>query len=132
MGRWGALAAGPAPPRNRRGCSLRGVGVGGGFDAGIRAGPGPESPVRFVLLVFWLHQEVVRLTFSNYATIRLCLAVVRKAYDRLPAQARGLALSWSWGRGSEAGSGGTFCKSRPESKVPESQSKMPSPYSDAP
>lgn len=32
-------------------------GVGGRFDAGIRAGPGPESPVRFVLLVILASPE---------------------------------------------------------------------------
>ena len=48
-------------------------------------------------MVFSLHGEVVKQVFSSYATKDLRLAVVKGADERLPAQARGLALGWIWG-----------------------------------
>ena len=50
-------------------------------------------------MVFSLHREVVRLTFSSYATIGLRLVVVNEADAKLLAQTRGLALGWSWDPG---------------------------------
>lgn len=102
----------------------------GGFDAGMRARPGPESPVKFVLLVFWLDCEVVSCLFLSTPPKDCAWLLSEEPMKGFQSRSE----VWPWagaGTGAlEMGSEGTFCKPRPEPKVTESRSKMSSCYSE--